>query len=165
VLSLTEESIARAAAEALFPSHGPIALSGADAGCVDWFDRYLERSLPAQRRLVRMLLWFHELAALLSGPCRGRMSRLSPNDRRRYLARAARSRFYLSRVALLALRGLMTMGYFDNREVMKAIGMRHDIDPFGRDAGRLELVPVPIASGKRLRTDRRAASEMFEDAG
>lgn len=168
VLGRREQVVVRAAAEAFFPAEGPIPRSGPAAGCVLWLDSYLARCLPRQRRLVLWLLWLNEYAPLLVGPTRSRFGRLEAGDRRRYLLRATGHRFYLVRVAVLALRGLMTMGYFADEVALQHIGVVADTDPFGLGDGPSladDPVPPPKVSAERLRAGMRIDGAVLDDVG
>jgi hypothetical protein len=173
VLTAREQALARAAAEAFFPPDGPIPVSGVQAGCVRYLDRYLARSRLPQRRLLLLLLWFNEYAPLLFGPVHRRFSRMNVDQRLAYLADAEASSVYLRRVTVLAMRGLITFGYFDNDNVLQFVGMKFDTDPFNLSAVREAVavsagdsVPVPLASGERLKPGLRApADEEFSDVG
>jgi len=173
VLTAREQALARAAAETFFPPDGPIPVSGIQAGCVRYLDRYLARSRLPQRRLLLLLLWFNEYAPLLFGPVRRRFSMMNATQRLAYLAEAEASSLYLRRVTMLAMRGLITFGYFDNEDVLRCIGMKFDTDPFNLSATRDvaaasagDGVPVPLASGERLKPGLRApVDEAFDDVG
>jgi len=156
-LSRPERAIVAAVADAVLPPGGPIAVSGRQAGTVDYFDGYLGRCRPAQRRLVRLLLWWTELSPLLFGPRRARLSRLAPRARRAFVMRAAQSRLYLRRAAWLGLRALLTFAYLAAEPVARAIGLESDRDPFGLGRGAprpeppVDGVPVPTRSEERLK--------------
>ncbi len=152
VLSPRAAQLARVAANACFPGGGPIPRSGVEAGCVRWLDRYLERARPRQRRLVLWLLWFNELAPLVFGPRRARLSRLTEAERHQFLLASVASRWYPRRVAGFALRGVMTMAYFADTDVLAHIGATPDTDPFGLG----DEVPAPAVSGERLKPELAA---------
>jgi hypothetical protein len=135
----------RAYADALFPADGPIPISGSEAGAVEYMRKYLERSQPRQRRLIRLLIVSSELGPLLFGPKRKRFTQLSRAERQDFIARGYASRIYLRRVTVLTMRALLTMAYFANERVIAAIGQRHDADPFAVE------VPPPKVSGERLK--------------
>jgi hypothetical protein len=120
------------AADALFPKGELFPLSGAEAGMGAYFDRYLERSQPVERLLIRLLLVFTELSPMLFGPRPLPFSRLRPDQRTAFLREAAQSRIYLRRVAFTSLRALMTMGYLASPLIAQRIGIAFNPDPFDR---------------------------------
>jgi hypothetical protein len=161
-LNAGEAQLIAAAADAFFPPDGPIPRSGAEAGCVAWFERYLGLSDRRQRLLIRAMLLFVQLAPLLFGPERRRFTRASPAARLAFLQRASTSRIYFLRVVFLSLRAMMTMAYLADEMVIAAIGMHADRDPFGLgDVPPLERAPAPApaASGVRLKGEPAAVAE------
>lgn len=162
VLSPRSARLAGVAANACFPSAGPVARSGVEAGCVRWLDQYLARAQPRQRRLVLCLLWANELAPLVFGPSRARLSQLSDEERQRFLIASVCSRWYPRRVAAFALRGLMTMAYLADSAVLRQIGAVPNTDPFNLGdqaitaAAPQDDVPAPAVSGERLKVDLQA---------
>jgi hypothetical protein len=141
---MTDATI-RAYADALFPADGPIPISGSDAGAVKYMRKYLARCQPRQRRLVKLLIVTSELGPLIFGPRRRRFTLLSRSEQQTYIARGYASPIYLRRVIVLTMRALLTMAYFADDAVLRAIGQQHDRDPFAND------VPVPKVSGERLK--------------
>jgi hypothetical protein len=139
-LGAKEQAIVAACADAFFPPGGPIPVSGIDAGLVPYFDEYVSRLPQTQALLVRLLLWFIEHGPWVFGPKPVRFTRLSHEDRIKVLARMQDSPIYFRRVAFLSMRTILTMGYLANVDVMRAMHMRHDADPFG--IGRKEAVPA-----------------------
>ena len=108
-LGRLEQAVVCAAADALFPPGGPIPLSGTEAGLLQYFDAYLERSQPRTRFLMRLLLVFIELSPLTFGPRRRRFTRLTPAEQRQLLDDMSKSSIYFRRVSFVALRALFTM--------------------------------------------------------
>lgn len=131
LLTRPERALVAAVADAFFPPAGPIPLSGSDAGILRYFDSYLKRAQITQRVLMRLLLVFTELGPLLFGPSRRPFTRLSQDQRLRFLDEAGRSRLYLRRVSFIGLRALMTMAYLSNEQVAERMGMVANTDPFG----------------------------------
>lgn len=167
-LTAGETRLIVAAADAFFPPDGPIPRSGSEAGCVRWFERYLELSDRRQRLLIRLMLAFVQLAPLLLGPERRRFTRQSAPARIAFLARASKSRIYFLRVVFLSLRAMMTMAYLSDEIVADAIGMKADTDPFGLgDQPPFErmVLPTPQASGVRLKGGGPAGEPGLGDVG
>lgn len=154
-LGVGERALLRAAAEALFPSDGPISVSGVEAGAVPYFSRMLNRSQQRQQYLFRLLLVFTELSPLLFGPRWARFSRLSDEQRRQCFHAAANSRLYFRRIAALSLRALLTFAYFADERVARQLPIRSQLDPFGCAAEpafeEAAQVPAPAASHERLK--------------
>ena len=115
-LARREAAFVEAAADAMFPPGGEIPESGVEAGIPGYVDRYLE-SLPGrQRLLIRALFLLMEQATLLF-PAPGwggwrRFSALAPAQRAAALDGWRLSRLSPRRLVFLALRSLLTMGYF-----------------------------------------------------
>ena len=130
VLNRCEQALVAAVADALFPPGGPIPLSGTQADILPYFDSYVQRSLPRQRLLMRLLLIFTEYSPLLFGPVRRRFTRLSQDERLEYLERSSVSNIYFRRIAFLSFRTLMTMAYLAHPEVERAMRICTDCDPF-----------------------------------
>lgn len=135
VIGRGDAAFLAAAAETLFPSpDGPL-LDGRDADLPGYADRYLAALPVRQRRLIRALFVLFEQATLVF-PARGvgafrRFSSMTPDQRRAYLESWARSRLYLRRMALNALKAVMIMGYVGRDENLRALGL----EPF-------EIAPV-----------------------
>ena len=62
------------------------------------------------------------------------------------------SRWYPRRVTAFALRGVMTMAYLADGDVLQQIGATPNTDPFGLG----DEVPAPTVSGERLKVDLAA---------
>jgi len=121
-------------ADTLFPAGEIFPLSGSAAGVVEFMEQYLGRSRPIERLLIRLLLLFTELGPLAFGPRPLPFTRLAAPERAEFLRGAADSRIYFRRIAFTSLRALLTMGYLDNEQVARRIGIKADPDPFGLDA-------------------------------
>ncbi|MEZ4443269.1 MAG: hypothetical protein R3B72_29505 [Polyangiaceae bacterium] len=130
-LSSREANLLAAVANTFFPPDGPIPLSGVDAGIVPYFDRYLARSQPTQRFLMRLLFVFLDMSPLVFGPRRTRFTRLSAAEREQMMESASKSGIYFRRVTFISIRALMTMAYLANDAVARAMTMLPNVDPFG----------------------------------
>jgi hypothetical protein len=131
LLSRKEQTLVANVADALFPPHGPIAVSGSEAGLVAYTDQYL-RDVPSQTRfLLRLLFVFIEHGPWVFGPS-ARFTRLTQERRIVALERMAQSPIYFRRVAFLSIRMVMCMGYLANENVKRAIGLQYCIAPFER---------------------------------
>ncbi len=139
-----EQAVVLAVADTFFPSGGPIPLSGSEAGSLEYFGTYLERTEGAQHVLIRLLLVFTEVSPWVFGPRHRRFTRLAHEDRKRFLDGAFRSPLYFRRISFLSLRALMTMAYLANDEVAQAMRMTADMDPF--DLGE-EIYEQPVHLG------------------
>ena len=64
------------------------------------------------------------------GPFKRRVTRLSPDERRKVLYGLANSRLYLLRTAFLGLRTVLTIAYFGNEEVNRTVGAVPNLNPF-----------------------------------
>jgi len=144
-LSAREQAIIAACADALFPSGGPIPLSGTEAGLVAYMDGYLGRFSRRSRLLTRMLFLFIEHSPWIFGPRPARFTRLRPEERIEALDRMAHSRIYFRRVAFLSLRAMLTMGYLANDDVAKQLGCMPCATPFER----AELTKSSTPRGRR----------------
>lgn len=131
MLSRREQSLLAAVGDAFFPPGGPIPVSGAEAGVVAYFDRYLKRSHRMARVLMRLLFVFLDLSPLPFGPRRRRFVDLSQADRIQMLDDMFKSRIYFRRVSFTSIRALMTMAYLSHPRVAEAMTMTPDTDPFG----------------------------------
>ena len=49
------QALITAVADAFFPPAGPIPLSGSDAGILGYLERYLSRTEPLQRTMIRQI--------------------------------------------------------------------------------------------------------------
>lgn len=138
-LSAKEQAIVAACADAFFPPSGPIPVSGTRAGLIAYFDEYVQRLPNGQAFLVKLLLWFIEHGPWAFGPKPVRFTSMSQADRLRVLAGMQTSPIYFRRVSFLSMRTILTMGYLANPEVMRAMHMSHDADPFASNRGASTL--------------------------
>jgi hypothetical protein len=130
LLSAKEQAIVVALADALFPSGGPIPVSGIEAGLVSYMDAYARRTPPHMRLLIRLLFLFIEHGPWLFGPRRVRFTRLRPEERVAALADMANSSIYFRRVSFLSIRTMLSMGYLANPAVARRIGWVEHCAPF-----------------------------------
>jgi hypothetical protein len=126
-LSAREQAFLRAASDAVFPSGGPIPLSGPEAGALAHVDRFLAGIAPRSRVLVRLLFFLIEHATLVF-PAPGwdgirRFSKLSLAQRQAVLDGWGRSRSAARRTVFQSLRAILTMAYFASPAVLRAIGL------------------------------------------
>lgn len=117
-----ERAVVAACTEALFPAGGTIAISGSEAGVVDYFAHVLTRVPPLTRGKLRALLRFIEWSPCVFGPFKRRLSSLGLDDRRAVIRKLVFSRIYLVRMAFLGLRTVLTVAYFGDPRVCQAVG-------------------------------------------
>jgi hypothetical protein len=129
-LSRKEQAILAAAADALFPSGGPIPLSGTDAGAIPYLDAYVGRVDRTQRALMRLLFQAIEHGPWLLGPRFARFTRLGAADRVVFLGKLAKSNLYLLRIVFLSLRVMLTMAYLANQDVARRMRIESNLAPF-----------------------------------
>jgi hypothetical protein len=127
VLFAREAAFLSAASDAMFPAGGAIPPSGSEAGIPEYVDRYL-RIVPWRARLLMRLLFLLVEQATLVFPAPGRggrrpYSRLSPAQRVAVLEGWQRSRFFPRRLVFASLRAVLTMGYFADPAVLRAMGL------------------------------------------
>jgi len=124
LLSAPEIRFLEAVSETVFPSGGPLPLTGREAGIPGYLDRYLH-ALPVRfRRLIRLLFLLFERAPVLFAGRAARFSSLPEADRRRYLEGWEASRLYGRRMSSQGLKTLLCIAYMANAEVKEAIGFR-----------------------------------------
>lgn len=126
-LSSHEQAFVRAAADAVFPPGGALPISGTEAGAVAHVDRYVGSLSPRSRVLIRLLFFLLEHATLFF-PAPGwngirRFSKLSPAQRVAVLDGWGRSRLAARRTVFQSLRAIVTMAYFANPGVLRAMGL------------------------------------------
>lgn len=155
-LTRREQALVAAAADALFPPGGPIAISGTEAGLVGYTDAYVGRVPAASRALIGLLFVFLEHAPWVFGPTRRRFTRLSPEQRVAALARMSTSPIYFRRVAFLSLRTILSMGYLAHPVVARRIGMVPEAEQALAEAGGVEAAV--------RETSEEAAREASEEA-
>jgi hypothetical protein len=130
--SAKEQHVLACAADTMFPPGGPIALSGTEAGVVEYMDEYLARSDRRTGVLLRLLVHFVEHAPWIFGPKHVRLTQLTPDEARAYLKHMERNDLYFLRVSFTSLRALFTMGYLAHPRVAEAMGIRQLARPFER---------------------------------
>jgi hypothetical protein len=126
-LSSHQQAFVRAAADAVFPSGGTLALSGSEAGAVAHVDRYVGSLSTRSRLLIRLLFFLMEHATLFF-PAPGwdgirRFTKLSPAQRVAVLDAWGRSPLSARRTVFQSLRAIVTMAYFANPTVLRGIGL------------------------------------------
>lgn len=135
-LTAREKKIVAIASETSFPEgtvnpeSGEVMPSGSEAGVPEYVENYFGKTPAHMRRLMHMMFHFIELSPLLFGPRRTLFTLLNEEDRRKALNPANAER-YMHRVALLAMRAVLSFGYFASPEVQKTIGYTEETDPFG----------------------------------
>ncbi len=127
-LARRELATLAAAADAIFPRGGPLEPSGADAGVGEWVDRFAAAAPAGQRRLMRLLFFAVEHATLVFPVARGprglrRFSAQPPDVRAAWLEQWRTSRLFARRLAFTSLRALVTLGYFADPVVLRALGL------------------------------------------
>jgi hypothetical protein len=123
VLNRQEQALVAACVEAMLPPGGVIALSGEEAGVLAYVDQMLGRLPVVTRVMLRALLRFVEYSPWVFGPFQSRMTRLPVAERVKVIQALSESRLYVLRSAFVALRALLTLGYFGNAQVNRALGM------------------------------------------
>jgi hypothetical protein len=138
VLAPREEAFLQAAAEALFPPHADLPVSGGQADLPGYADRYLAVLPRRQRTLIRALFALFEHATLLwPGKGRGgfkRFSALSPEQRLGVLRDWQSSSLALRRLCLTALKAILILGYVGHPESLAAL----ELAPWKIDSPRVE---------------------------
>jgi hypothetical protein len=126
-LSSHEQAVVRAAGDAIFPPGGALPISGTDAGVVAHVDRYVGALSTRSRVLIRLLLFLVEHATLVfAAPGWDgirRFSKLSLAQRTAVLEDWSRSRLALRRTVFQSLRAVLSMAYFSDPAVLRAIGL------------------------------------------
>jgi len=116
-----------AAAEAMFPAGGAIAVSGHDVDLPGFVDDYLAALPPRLRLQIRALFLLVEQATLVfppPGPRRfRRFSVLTPEQRVAVLEGWTGSRLFARRLVFTALRAVLTMGYLGHPEVRRLLSL------------------------------------------
>lgn len=127
VLAPREYATIRAAALASYPPGGAIAPSGVEAGVPEYVDRFVAAQPKETRRLMRLLFLLVEQATLVfPAPGRGGFRRFSSLDEEQqvaYLRGWQRSRLLPRRLVFVSLRAILTMGYFGDPAVLRALGL------------------------------------------
>jgi hypothetical protein len=128
VLRASEVAFLNAAAATFFPAGGAMPLDGEQADLPGYADSYLQ-SLPVrQRRSVRLLFLLFEHATIVF-PAQGvgafrRFSSLTEEQRTSVLRSWSESRLYLRRLAFIALKAVLIMGYFGHPSNLRDLGLQ-----------------------------------------
>jgi hypothetical protein len=129
-LTRREAAFVDAAAETLFPPGGEVPPSGRDAGIPLYVDGYVKRVPRNIARLMRLLfflvehatLFFPAPGGLLGGGMR-RFSALDAAQREAVLEGWRTSRLFPRRLVFTSLRAILTLGYFADPAVLRALGL------------------------------------------
>jgi hypothetical protein len=126
-LAPREYATVGAAALATYPRGGAIVPSGLDAAVPLHVDRFVAAQRPGTRLLMRLLFVLVEHASLVF-PVRGRggfrrFSALDGEQQVDYLRGWQRSRLLPRRLVFVSLRAILTMGYFADPAVLRALGL------------------------------------------
>lgn len=126
-LSAREYATVAAASLASYPRGGAIEPSGLDAGIPAHVDRFVAAQQPSTRLLMRLLFVLVEHATLLfPAPGAGGRRRFSALDEQQqvaYLRGWQTSRLLPRRLVFVSLRAILTMGYFADPAVLRALGI------------------------------------------
>jgi len=126
-LAPREYATIAAAAQASYPHGGAIVPSGLEAGIPAHVDRFVAAQPPATRLLMRLLFVLVEHASLVfPAPGYGgfrRFSGLRDEQQLAYLVGWQRSRLLPRRLVFVSLRAILTMGYFADPAVLRALGL------------------------------------------
>ncbi|MDP8256848.1 MAG: GMC family oxidoreductase N-terminal domain-containing protein [Candidatus Alcyoniella australis] len=133
-LSRRQQLIVEAIGEAMLPEGGAISPSAKQAGVLKYIDEYIVKIAPFYAFGIKALLVMLEQATLIFVPSWRRFSQLSVEERQRYLAGWEESKLYLRRTMFTSVRALFSMGYLDDAEVQKQMGVY-------RPEGCEQLVP------------------------
>ncbi len=137
-LTRADAAFVAGASEAMFPAGGEIPESGVDAGIPQYLDTYVATVPPRQRVLMHALFFLMEHATVFfpAPPPRGwrRFSALSAEQQRVVLEGWRTSSLAPRRLVFMALRSLLTMGYFACPSVMR----RLDLHPAAIDTPVVE---------------------------
>lgn len=133
-LSRRELGFVSAAADAVYPAGGEVPPSGTEAGIPSHVDRYMTAVQPSLRLLMRLLFFLVEHATLIFGAPglggRRRFSSLTPEQRIAVLEGWQRSTLAVRRLVFTSLRALLSMGYFADPAVLRALRLApYEIEP------------------------------------
>jgi len=120
-LNAFEYAVCRAIAEAMYPSRESQWPSYEEAKVLEEIDHYLQGVVPQKRRMIRLLLTFTELAAMLKPPFR-RFTHLTPDQRLRLLNGWDSGRSAFLNLCSTSLRMLFNLAYLSNASVRDKIG-------------------------------------------
>jgi hypothetical protein len=128
VIARRDAAFLEAAAEAMFPAGGALALSGRDVDLPGFVDGYLAALPPHLRLQIRALFLLVEQATLVfppPGPWRfrrfRRFSALTPEQRVAVFEGWTGSRLSARRLVFTALRAVLTMGYLGHPAVLRLL--------------------------------------------
>ena len=125
VLAARELTFLAAAADATYPAGGPVAPSGTQAGIPAYTDRYVAAVPPTVAFLMRLLFFLVEHATLVfAAPGRGgrrRFSSLNAEQQGAVLEGWRTSSLFARRLVFSSLRAILTMGFFSDPAVMRAL--------------------------------------------
>ena len=120
MLSRKETAILEASADTLFPVGGSLP-SAAEAGVVEYVDRFM-RDLPSRHRiLVRLLFVFIEHGSMIFGPVHRRLTRQDLVERIMTFKSWEYSNLYFRRLSFLSLRTMLTFAYFGDARVLSEL--------------------------------------------
>lgn len=126
-LAPREYATVAAAAQASYPHGGAIAPSGLEAGIPAHVDRFVAAQPAGTRLLIRLLFALVEHASLVfPAPGKGgrrRFSALGDEQQLSYLIGWQRSALLPRRLVFVSLRAILTMGYFADPTVLRALGL------------------------------------------
>ena len=97
----------------------------ASTDAVAAFDRWMARSPRPNRVGLRVLLYLVEAAPLLTG-FRGRLRRLSPADRARFIERVEHARAPQLRQLAKLLKGMSFVSYYGDDAILRSLGYDPD---------------------------------------
>jgi hypothetical protein len=153
-LTRADAAFVAGASDAMFPPGGEIPESGVEAGVPEYLDTYLVAVPPRQRLLMHALFFLMEHATVFFPAPRPRgwrrFSALSAEQQRAVLEGWRTSSLPPRRLVFLALRSLLTMGYFASPSVMRQL----DLHPAAIETPVVEadLLYPPVG---RLRSEVR----------
>lgn len=120
VFDADELLVLAAACEAHFPGPPEWPLSGKDAGCIEFVDRYIGGLYPDNQLLIRAFLRTLNVSTLITH--RRTFRTLSPQDRLEVLEGWASSSLRIRRGGYASMTLFIKMGYFENEKVREAWG-------------------------------------------
>ncbi len=127
VLRPREIALVAAVSQAIYPRGGAVEPSGVDAQIPEYADRYVA-AVPSGTGLLMRLLFFLIEHATLIFPGRGwtgrrRFSALSEAEQVAVLEDWRVSPWFVRRLVFTSLRAILTMGYFADPKVLKALNL------------------------------------------
>lgn len=130
MLSVREANIAEAIVDAIFPGDAQGMPNGNEVGAVDVLDEYLSAIDEHTANLMRLLLHAIDETAVLSGLKMRRFHRRPRCERIDILNAWDTSRIAARREAFSALKLVLSMGYCESPQVMRAAGIDYDCGAF-----------------------------------